>query len=403
MLYALGAGVHSRYRLEDDVDVREINYYIETCSRFEEKTGIIAYPASIPALSDHEFWYKVKRLIAKNESPDVLFTHYSWFADAIKSDLLLDLRPYLNKLGLLEDDFYPSSIAQCESDGRLLVLPRETSSIVLYFNRSLFEEKGLPTPDTLFQEGRWTWDAFLELAKSLSGDGNYGCIAPVNVPYAMLPLIRSFGGHIFNETQERCTFDSKKTVGALEFIEEMVQKGYALDPAVTRRENLFAQGRVGMVFSGFWEIAVLEQKGVTFEWDITHLPKGEKRVTRVATGGYAIPKASLRRDEALCFVKHVLELSELEELAGLGVILPARVKATKQIESLGRNGRPRNSRVFLEALNYGEPDPMMDGWPDMIEVIDEAFKTVWTGERRAVEVCRDVTRAVNDILAARQI
>lgn len=85
MWYAFGAGVHARHRVGEDVDIQETALYLEHCREFMERYDGIAFPGPIPATSDHDFWAKVKSLIRKGQSPDVVYSHYSWFQDAIDS------------------------------------------------------------------------------------------------------------------------------------------------------------------------------------------------------------------------------------------------------------------------------------------------------------------------------
>ena len=46
---------------------------------------------------------------------------------------------------------------------------------IMYYRKSVIEEAGLDDPRTLFNNGEWTWDTFLEMARSFqdSGEGRY--------------------------------------------------------------------------------------------------------------------------------------------------------------------------------------------------------------------------------------
>lgn len=43
------------------------------------------------------------------------------------------------------------------------------------FNPDLFVERGEKTPREYFEEGNWTWETFRSVAKTMTGDGIYGC------------------------------------------------------------------------------------------------------------------------------------------------------------------------------------------------------------------------------------
>ncbi|MBP1542912.1 MAG: carbohydrate ABC transporter substrate-binding protein [Oscillospiraceae bacterium] len=46
---------------------------------------------------------------------------------------------------------------------------------IMYYRKSVIEDAGLKDPRTLFDNGEWTWDTFLEMSRAfqLSGDGKY--------------------------------------------------------------------------------------------------------------------------------------------------------------------------------------------------------------------------------------
>ncbi|MCL2139102.1 MAG: extracellular solute-binding protein [Treponema sp.] len=61
-------------------------------------------------------------------------------------------------------------------DGKIIGFPWRGAAYYTYYNKKIFEEKGIPTPDVYVREGTWTWDKFAEVARQVSsGDGSvYG-------------------------------------------------------------------------------------------------------------------------------------------------------------------------------------------------------------------------------------
>ncbi len=50
----------------------------------------------------------------------------------------------------------------------IVALPHRAGKYYTYYNVKPFEEKGLPTPTELVEQGDWTWDKFVELSQQLS-------------------------------------------------------------------------------------------------------------------------------------------------------------------------------------------------------------------------------------------
>ena len=67
---------------------------------------------------------------------------------------------------------------QIAVDGTVYAIPFRGASYYTYFNRKVFEDRGVPTPDTYVADDEWTWAKFEEVANQVAtGDGEvYGGI-----------------------------------------------------------------------------------------------------------------------------------------------------------------------------------------------------------------------------------
>ena len=86
------------------------------------------------------------------------------------------LAPYLaGSDAFAQEDFYPEAMSAFQFDGEQVCMPQNVSSLVLYYNRDLFEQAGVPLPP---EEG-WSWNdmvaAATELTQDADGDGASTC------------------------------------------------------------------------------------------------------------------------------------------------------------------------------------------------------------------------------------
>lgn len=78
--------------------------------------------------------------------------------------------------GLIEEHgFDLEGVSAYESaiqiDGTTVAIPFRGAGYYIYYNEKLFEEAGVPTPDTYVENGDWTWAKYEEVARNLaSGD-----------------------------------------------------------------------------------------------------------------------------------------------------------------------------------------------------------------------------------------
>ncbi len=109
---------------------------------------------------------------------DVITTNAIGGARAQK-ELLLDLRPLMDAdAGFSEDDFYPNALEFFSSDGGIFGLPSYINFTLLFYQKDMFDEAGVPYPEV-----GWTWDDFLAAARATTqseGDdvGQWGFVQP---------------------------------------------------------------------------------------------------------------------------------------------------------------------------------------------------------------------------------
>src|SRR5207244_1251180 len=91
-----------------------------------------------------------------------------------------------------------------------------------------FNQRGLKTPDQYEQEGRWTFDTFLELARGLTR-GN-GESKVWGAPWFTVNLdihqgfIWPFGGDLWDKALQNTLLDSKEALEAIQFMGDLTYK-----------------------------------------------------------------------------------------------------------------------------------------------------------------------------------
>ena len=110
------------------------------------------------------YWDKLQASLAGGNAPDVFVMDGPLFPDYQTRDQLLDLTPLIAR-----DGFDTSALADLgvkdftAADGHIYGLPRDLSTIALYYNKTMFDAAGIPYPD-----GTWNWDKLVEVAQKLT-------------------------------------------------------------------------------------------------------------------------------------------------------------------------------------------------------------------------------------------
>lgn len=163
----------------------------------------------------------------------------------------------------------------------------------MYYNKTMFEQAGLPDPYELQQKGEWTWEAMLEAAKKLTTGDTYGLSADPNL--LMEYLIATNDAYLLNPETYEVELDSENAMEALEFMYALYNEHKVIKPNEGNNwedpRNYFTEGLVGMTQGWVWEAE--GRADTPFEWGYVFWPKGPKADDYVtptsSVEGFTIP------------------------------------------------------------------------------------------------------------------
>ncbi len=286
-------------------------------------------------------------------------------------------------------------------DGLNYDLPTRGSSWVLYYNKNLFDNAGVPYPS-----GDMTWEQFRALARRMtSGEGND----------------KIWGTYIHR--WPICTFGPALQTGAsiidedLSAVERAIQLHYDIqsdgstlsyaDGAATNAHYraMFTRGNVAMHVMGEWHIAQLRQDAdiIDFEWDITTIPHPEGVAPGVSWGmgaGFGIVSYSRNADAAWELIREIAGPAGQPAIAAGGFLAAYRSPETRAAFLSGAEAGlpPTNLGVVLEQRNYLEY-PAIENINIIVGTIyREEIELVLLGEQSAAEAIQNVKRRIAEEL-----
>jgi ABC-type glycerol-3-phosphate transport system substrate-binding protein len=273
--------------------------------------------------------------------------------DVIQNDApgdTLQFAAYLADLGKLLPssvvDDIPAAVKEgLMQDGKLLAVPTEQQSYVVYANKALLDKAGvqIPTGDTM------TWDTFEAMAKQATSNGVKGLVWGLKTPqsnFASFGL--GFGAKYFTSTTEK---DAKASIGAPEMavpqrVKAMIDAGYVDKTGVTQSSSdampTFYGGKAAMTVAGSYQIAnIAADAPKGFDWIV--LPtlagsEGSQQMSAPIT--LAVTKSSKHTDAAAKFVEFYMKAENLAKLNIADGEIPATTSAMAEAAKLtsGKNG-----------------------------------------------------------------
>ena len=335
-------------------------------------------------LSDWDsYWEKLRVLMAGGTPPDVFAMSPPLYPDWQSRDVLLNLTPWLQKDPGMLEGVYPITLQAYKTPDGYFGLPRDFQTIVLYYNKAMFDAGHLPYPTDA-----WTWEDLRAAAKvlTLDKDNNgqidqWGFTADAYGPEALIaPMVRSYGGDLVDLTTRKTLLGSPEAKAALAVIAGLyADKSMPNDQQV---ESLgwdpFLAGAAAMTLSGHWSVP--DYAAAPFKWDIVPIPQGPAgRVTTTNSAGFVIAKASKSPDAAVAFVKFATGVEGQTLAAQTGLAVPIRAAVAGSPAYLEQSATI-NHALFIDALAYARPLPVFRGYEEWSTALGDNLNLIWTGQ-----------------------
>ncbi|MBK8856126.1 MAG: sugar ABC transporter substrate-binding protein [Opitutaceae bacterium] len=350
-----------------------------------------------------EYHMKFKTLAAAGQAPDLFYSGDVWLSYLLP--FMRDLTPLVERdaaeIGL--DDFFPEIRAALQHEGRYYVMPEHANVALLYYNRRLFREAGLPEPTE-----DWTWDDLVRNAVALTrpatadDPGVWGCGRQEGWWGEWLTYVRQAGGTVFTADGRRCALDSPEAIAGLRFFQEKALKHQYSAPAGFEPLNGFVNERLAMVMVGHVNFWPNYNQITGLDWDIQLLPAGpaSRSGGELAIAGYGINRNTPYPEETWALLKFLTRKEAAMEVMRHGSISPRRSVAEAQIHDRNPGGRPRNIAAAYKQIQYALPIPRHPHYIEiMIQIVQPEVDRMVQGVLTPEEAAHRAADGVNAYLA----
>lgn len=299
-----------------------------------------------------DYFKKLHLLFASNLAPDVLLINNLNIPQY--SNFLVDLTEYVSK-----KDYYPQSIDGMSIDNSLYAIPRDVSTLVIYYNKSMFKKNNIAFP-----KDDWSMDDLLKTSKALTNNQHWGISFEPNV-YYLNPFVNYYGGNI--------TKNLEKNQKGIKLYKDLAYK-YNIAPTISQvgsrtLAQMFLEEKIAMHISGRWLVPKYRECA-EFDWDVINFPKWSASSD---TSGWAVSKSTKHKKEAIKFILFLSNNKNISKMTKDGLIVPARYDVAKS--KIFNLGKPQHSNVFTNSVEKSEATKVTKNYNKMIDVLnDKIFK-----------------------------
>lgn len=298
------------------------------------------------------YFQKIPLFFASKKAPDVIFLNNQYLPVYANAGLLREFTD--NDFD--KEEFYPQSLDALSWDGSVYAVPRDISTLVIFYNKDIFKDKNVPYPHS-----GWTMEEFLQSAQKLTSLPDVFGISFEEDVLFYLPYLMSFGGGILSDDLTSDISNTPESKAGLQFYADLRSKYHVAplksESASATMAQMFLQGRLGMYLSGRWIVPKFREEAF-FDWDVAEFPKGSAgSVTPLDASGWAVSAQSKNPQAALKLVKFLSSKEAIEKFTESGLIVPARENVALSEKFLDGQ-KPYNSRAFIDSVNNAKPTPV---------------------------------------------
>ena len=341
---------------------------------------------------------KVLTAISGGKYPDIAYLYGSWAANIAKSTKTLDLTKRVHEPGFRFDDIWPAARLSATVKGKVVAVPALIDNLALVYNKKLFRQAGVPFPTA-----KWTWTDMEKAAKKLTNSAKkqfgwaYVNDGSEDTVWRFWALLWEAGGNILTPDGKKSAFNSPAGVKALTHLQRMAKdKSIYLDSGNGNYANVFNSGRIGMLFTGPWDLSAFPN----VDYGVQILPGDLNHQTIAGPDNWVLfDNGKERANAAWTFMKWFLSTKEHLNLAlGTGQ-LPIRASEIKAAKYAAYTKKYKGIKTFVDNLaNAKKVRPVDARYPRISEAVGQAVQAVLLGKAQPKQALDDAASKADSIL-----
>jgi multiple sugar transport system substrate-binding protein len=340
----------------------------------------------------------IQTRLAGDNAPDIFYLDALEAPALIQQGVLEPMNSYISEDFDLED-FEPSLINAFQERDKIYGIPKDFSTLALFYNRQMFDSVGLKQPPK-------TWTELLTFSQKLTVRSSeqttqYGLgISPELARQYF--TIKAFGGDLLNQAGES-VFAEPNALKGLQLIVDQYQiektSTQPADVGANSGTDLFGQGKAAMVIEGPWAIPYLKENFPNLEFATAEVPTiNNKPGTMAYTVAYVINKDAKNKQVAWQLVSYLTSKSGMKKWAESGLVLPSRKSTLTEIKY---DKDPLYS-PFVRGAKYATIWQAGDNLPIIMNNFNNQFISALLGQQSLSNAMRKAQDTANKEIKAIQ-
>jgi len=357
-----------------------------------ENPGIKVQYNAIPFAS---YFTKLQTDFAAGNPPDAFELNYENFVTFASRGTLAPLAADSAAPGT----FYDAALKAFSYQGAQYGLPITFSTVMLFYNKDLFDAAGLayPTND-------WTWTDVQAAARKLTDPAKrvWGIYQPVQF-WEFYKVAAQAGGGL--EVSPTVKIDTPANRRALHYLVDKVRVDHVMPTAAqlsgVANEDFFLSGHLGMLVAGIWMFDKFS--AAKFDWDIAVEPGGTRKATHFFANAAVVAQKSANKDAAWKWVQFLASSKAVAKARiATNWDLPAlsvdTLKADGLMDAYLAKGKPSDRQAVFQSLAYAVTPPVVADQPKLQDIINQELEAASLGTKTVEQALADAQKRVETLV-----
>lgn len=146
-------------------------------------------------------------------------------------------------------------------------------------------------------------------------------------------------------------------------------------------DNLFAQGKIAMETTGFWNVGAL--KNVKFNWGVAPIWHGKKNGVALFSNSLAMTSQCKNKDLAARVIAALTSKEGQKPIGQAGQDIPANLEAAKDPSFVNAPWNTQHISVepWIESSKLAFAAPTIPQWNAMTQAFTDGMSQTWTGKQ----------------------
>jgi len=378
-------------------NLEEEAIFNEAIARFESAhPGVKVEQTITPVESWSNFIEKWITMSTSGNAPDLINIGLEGAQMALANNLILPLNEMIasdSEMDIRVKTFAKPLLEGFSKDGELYAVPNGSQTMVMYYNKAVFDAKNIEYPTE-----NWTWDEFRQKAAALTfGEGDnkvYGFGLPIAY-FQLTPWWVTNDAYPCTKDYSAPDLTNPNMVESLEFITGLVKDGISPDPKGVDIYSQFAAGKLAMVGAGRWVLNSWTSGGLR-DFDCVQWPMNKKSGTVYGGAAWGIGSSTMNKELAFDLVKEFTSNETLAATASLGQQIPPTENLATDSKIMGTV--PDSIGLLWEAVTNSTPVAAPTFFGDLEQATIRAIENAITGSASPADALAQAQTEVEAVI-----